>query len=293
MLQDGSAFQGTYWLAHPRVHGHYQEGATGGRTDRFPRWFDYCLGAYLPDLPVERMVEFGCGTGDLALELAARGACRSLDAFDFAEDAVRIASGKARERGVAGVSFQRVDCNRWRASEIRYDAAWFNMSLHHVEALEHLCAQTARALRPGAYLFVNEYVGPNRFAFTPRQKAVLAALSECIPLRYRRLPPGRLLGPSHRTAPPIPNPRAVRRADPSEAVRSADIMKVLARHFEIVAVNPIGGTLLQFLLNDIAQNFTPDDPVAVRLLEVLIEMESVLIAAGDLQSDFALIIARR
>ena len=239
------------------------------------------------------MVEFGCGTGDLALELAAGGACRSLDAFDFAADAVRIARGKAQERGVAGVSFQTVDCNRWLAAEVRYDAAWFNMSLHHVEALEHLCGQTARALKPGGYVFVNEYVGPNRFDFTPRQKVVLATLSECIPLRYRRLPPGRLLGPSHRTSPPIPNPKAVKRADPSEAVRSADIRKVLARYFDIVVVNPIGGTLLQFLLNDITQNFTPEDPVAVRLLEVLIEMESVLIAAGDLQSDFALIVARR
>lgn len=86
----------------------------------------------------------------------------------------------------------------------------------------------------------------------------------------------------------LPSARSVRALDPSEAVRSADIMPLLRRHFNIVEFVPLGGSLLQFLLADIAGNF--QDALGETWLHVLFQIEDSLIASGDLASDFAYIV---
>ncbi len=80
--------------------------------------------------------------------------------------------------------------------------------------------------------------------------------------------------------------------DPTEAVRSAEILPILQERFEIVERRPYGGTLLRPLLDDLAGNFETDDPVAVELLEMLFEIEDALLDAGELDSDFVYLVAR-
>ena len=77
--------------------------------------------------------------------------------------------------------------------------------------------------------------------------------------------------------------------DPSEAVRSADILPLLHRYFEIVEYKPLGGAILQFLLANIAGNFL--DELGQQLLQMLFVIEDVLMVSGDLGSDFAYIVA--
>ena len=90
----------------------------------------------------------------------------------------------------------------------------------------------------------------------------------------------------------IPSPARVALADPSEAVRSAEILPVVSQHFEIVQRSDAGGSLLQYLLHDIAGHFGSDDPAALAVLRLLFSVEDTLLEVGDLQSDFALVVAR-
>ena len=46
-------------------------------------------------------------------------------------------------------------------------------------------------------------------------------------------------------------------ADPSEAVRSAEIVPLLSQYFDILEVRELGGALPHLGLADIAQNFNP------------------------------------
>jgi 2-polyprenyl-3-methyl-5-hydroxy-6-metoxy-1,4-benzoquinol methylase len=80
--------------------------------------------------------------------------------------------------------------------------------------------------------------------------------------------------------------------DPSEAIRSEEILPLMQNEFEIIEVKGYGGSLLQFLLAGIAGNFASDDPVSKSLLQMLFQIEDSLIATGDLQHDFAVIVAR-
>lgn len=90
--------------------------------------------------------------------------------------------------------------------------------------------------------------------------------------------------------------------DPTEAVRSAEIRPLLHEYLDIVEYRPYGGTLLMPLLDDIAGNFGPgpatdpsqaaaEDPSAQALLEMLFTIEDALMAAGEIDSDFAFIVA--
>ncbi len=88
----------------------------------------------------------------------------------------------------------------------------------------------------------------------------------------------------------LPTERSVIAVDPSEAVRSAEIMPVLRTMFDVIEYRPLGGAILQFLLSDIAGNF--QDEAGAQLLEGFFRLEDALMACGDLPSDFAYIVAR-
>jgi hypothetical protein len=64
----------------------------------------------------------------------------------------------------------------------------------------------------------------------------------------------------------------------------------LERYFEIIEFKPLGGTILQFLLADVAGNFR--SPEGECLLEMLFVIEDTLLETGALQSDFAYIVSR-
>jgi hypothetical protein len=277
-----------YWRSVPEVERYFTLRASGG-DDRYPTWTDYCLDFLAGRTPVERMLSVGCGNGDLERFLARAGAFRECDAWDIAPGAIATARRLARKEGHPHIFYEVRDANTAEMPPERYDAVWFNHSLHHVEALETVLAGISRSLKPGGLLFLNEYVGANAFDFPPRQREVLLAAFDLIPRRFRR----------HRQSGAVaerlglPTAAEVAAADPSESVRSSEILDVVRDTFDVIACNPAAGTLLQFLLNGIAGNFRSDDPESIRVLDMLLAIESTLIDVGDLTSDFVVLVARR
>jgi hypothetical protein len=75
--------------------------------------------------------------------------------------------------------------------------------------------------------------------------------------------------------------------DPSESIRSDEIPALLESRFDELYRADFGGTLLQFLLADIAANFKEDDPKDVALIGLMSLLEEVLIVERVLPSDFA------
>jgi hypothetical protein len=194
-----------------------------------------------------------------------------------------------------------------------------------------------QGLEPSGLAILNEYIGPNRFQFSPRQKELINSALLLLPARYRTLVreqvelelertpskvgvrwlasrfvskvrEGDLLGVIKRRfiayrarrsgEMPVkefvdfPSVSSVISADPSEAVRSAEIVEVLQQEFEIVERKDWGGNILQFLLSGIAGNFAEVDPCSQQLLDMLIKIEDTLLECGELESDFAFIVAR-
>jgi len=90
----------------------------------------------------------------------------------------------------------------------------------------------------------------------------------------------------------FPSTSDVIAVDPSEAIRSDEILPLLHSHFEVIDYKPLGGSILQFLLHGIAGNFAVDDPQAMAWLDTLFEIEDFLLNLNELNTDFAYIVGK-
>lgn len=81
-------------------------------------------------------------------------------------------------------------------------------------------------------------------------------------------------------------------ADPSEAVRSDEIIPLCRKYFRTVDVRYTGGSIMQFTLYDIAGNFYEDNEETRDILDMLFKIEEVLVKHDDVPQDYAVIVAK-
>lgn len=239
-------------------------------------------------LPVARALTIGCGSGELERGLCQFGFASRHDAFDVAPKAIEVARAAAADAGHLHLSYSVADGNTIRLEPGAYDVAFGVHSIHHVENLEHLFGQLASALKDDGFLFLNEFVGPARFQWTDRQLEVVNGLLRCIPEALRLEAPGGRVKRRVRR----PSRGEVIATDPSEAVRSGEILGVASSFFDILEVRPYGGTVLQLLLEGIAENFSRGEGRAQAFLEAVCDLEWALVESGELPSDFAVVVAK-
>jgi SAM-dependent methyltransferase len=161
------------------------------------------------------------------------------------------------------------------------------MAVHHIQNLEHFFGQIQRALKPGALFVMSEFVGPTQFQWTDLQMRLADDLLRTIPREYRRsLQSGHIKVRTSRQT--VEQMNAI---DPTEAVRSADIIPVMWQYFDVVEQVDFGGTLLNLVLEEIAGNFL-DSPQDIRLLERLFAAERRLLRSSAIPSDFTVLVGR-
>jgi SAM-dependent methyltransferase len=288
---DGLAGQwaggGTHWMEHPAVQARLR-GMTGGPGGRDR--FQYLLHRYFPEgASVDRVLSLGCGAGDFERGFAQYGFARAHDALDIAEGAIATARALAIAQGFDHIHYEAVDLNHARLPRRRYDVVFGLSTVHHIANLEHLFAEVQASLVPGGYFLLDEFVGPSQFQWPDAQLALANAALAMLPDHLRRSVgrPGESKAPVSR-----PTLEAMKAGDPSESIRSAEILGLLPDYFDVLEVRGAGGSLLHLVLEDIAGNFAPDVPAAAEWLETLFAMEDALIGDGRLAHDFAVIIAR-
>ncbi|MDR6728445.1 class I SAM-dependent methyltransferase [Delftia lacustris] len=279
-----------YWLAIPAVQRRFQRKACAGTRHEW--WGTYCMEEFF-DRPRSsaKMLSIGCGSGSLERELFRLNAFGEFDAIDIASGAIDIARAEARSMGADNINYFVRDVQSVPLGSGIYDAVWFNGSLHHIKHLELVCQSVRAALKPGGWVFFNEYVGANQFAFNEFQRTVISSAFQLLPPAYRRSFQVEHFGKVQHTV-QLPDPIEVARVDPSEAIRSQDIRKVLSENFVECAFNPCGGNILQFALHGIAGNFVESNPRSMALLEMLFQIEDALISNSFLESDFAVGVMR-
>ncbi len=283
---EGTEWRGLYWQSHVLTARHINKAISG---DPDVSWLPFTKQRFLRK-PVDVALSLGCGYGivervGLELEVA-----RRFDAYDIAPEAVAVAQQEAEKAGVADrVRYEAADLNAIELEPGRYGAVFGAQTLHHIEALEHLLDQVHESLTPDGLFVVNEYVGPARFQFADELLPLMNGLLAALPESHRRS----LKDGSVRVEAVRPSARAVADVDPSESIRSDEILGLIEERFEIVHRTDFGGTLLQFVLADIAGNFDPADPKDVAMIDLVCLYEKTLIEQGVLASDFVYLVARR
>jgi len=280
----------TYWLANPIINRRYHSKSAGDRN--FTTWVNFTVEHYLRErCPLDRVLSIGSGDGTLERHLASLNTALRIEGIDISPKRIQIACDEAAKYGLQNtIHYKLCNVETNPFPNTSYGAIYFNSSLHHMSDLDGILAKCVKALDEHGYLFINEYIGPNRFAFSEREKQAMQSVFQMIPDRFRISHADHDRGEVRKHL-GFPDPAEVKRVDPSEAIHSEEIMEAVRRHFNIVEFNFCGGTLMQFLLDGIAGNFRESDAESLKVLDLIIRIEDTLVEIGDLTPHFAMIVA--
>jgi SAM-dependent methyltransferase len=276
------------WTGIPQIHLNHNFLITGSRKTY---WVDWMRERFFPAGDAGDALSLGCGAGHLDRIFKRCGfSFRSFTGIDISEGAIAPARALADEVHLAPtIRYIASDLNHCMLPPESFDFIYFFQSLHHIEALEHVLEQCRQALRPDGLMLVNEFVGPSRFQWTPRQVAMANALLLLLPEDLRR----DLLDGGVKNEIVVPTVQQMLAYDPSEAVRSGEIEALVKACFNVVHEWNWGGTLNHLVLQNIAGNFDPVNAGHASIIELLIHHENVLIRDGLVPSDFKVFLARR
>jgi len=127
-----------------------------------------------------RILEIGCGTGQMSLYLAS--AERQVIGADVTRASLQLGAAAARRFGVTGVQFVETDLHNPGLRSGAFDVVYASGVLHHTRNPQQSLEAILPLLRPGGVIVVGLY---NAFARLPLQlRRVVARLSgyRCIPL---------------------------------------------------------------------------------------------------------------
>ena len=127
-------------------------------ADQIPKNLDVASDIEAIDVLLEidslRLVDAGCGAGDLARALAARGAEVTAIEPDPTQSAANIAADP-----VAGITFAQAPAQAMPVESVSVDGVLFSRSLHHVpaDAMDAALGESIRVLKPDSgFLLVLE-----------------------------------------------------------------------------------------------------------------------------------------
>jgi glycosyltransferase involved in cell wall biosynthesis/ubiquinone/menaquinone biosynthesis C-methylase UbiE len=278
--------KGFHWVESPMVMERINEKISG---DKNIDWVSYVINKYLNNMGTYASLSLGCGAGNLERHLQGRKIFKILDAVDVSEGAVLEAKKLAEEQDFK-INYCVDDINNIKLEQNKYKVVFFNSSLHHIVNIEHVLDEIEKTLTDDGILIINEYVGPSQFQFSEIQTAIINKAIDDLPQVYRKS----ISDPSKIKQHHIPPSKEyMNMMDPSEAIRSNEITGVLENKFNVIERKDYGGTLLQFLLQDIIGNFNPNDPNDVSVLKSIFDLEDSVIDSGVLSSDFTLMVLKK
>jgi ubiquinone/menaquinone biosynthesis C-methylase UbiE len=107
-----------------------------------------------------RLLELGCGEGNLAIELASKG--MQVTAVDLSEQRIERARSKATHLAIRP-TFLVADLNTASFPQGPFDCVVAHDSLHHILSLDRVCSEVKNALKPGGRFLVIDYIGMGLF----------------------------------------------------------------------------------------------------------------------------------
>lgn len=222
---------------------------------------------------VERAVSIGSGAAAAEIQLLRRGSVKTFDIYDISHHLLERAKETAAAAGLSGrLVCHEADINHVALVPNGYDLVTFFASLHHVTNLEYLLPECRRALRPGGVFFAHEYTGPSRFAFPDDHLQVARAV-------FRTIDPSlRCPWPEL----PVPDPSEVASADPSEAVRSTELVDMVREYFPEVQVLSLDVALTIILWYGLNHDALYDTREGHKLVRWILDLDGTLIKAKRL-----------
>ncbi|MCB9148457.1 MAG: class I SAM-dependent methyltransferase [Caldilineaceae bacterium] len=270
-----------YWSYHPLIDAYINATIIPHKRNML----EWLVDTYLDNVPCQRAISVCCGMGGGDHQALAAGVCHYIEGFDISPQSIAAAEELAKVGDyVDKVSYAMGDMNSIVLEQNRYDIGLAFGAFHHIENLEHACQQLQRALKPGSLLLVNEYIGPARMQWTEQQLNMFNRVLDIFPRQWRR---------TDKITPY--SIEAMLKIDPSEAVRSDEVIATLSDYFEVVDYCDYGGGLLMPLwsMGLLPQIFVNDPNVDKQvIIKLLILIDELLAEHQIAPSNYAQLVLR-
>ena len=218
-------------------------------------------------------LSLACGSGTAERELLGLGICQRFHGVDSSPDAIE----EAQENGRGlDLTYEAADLDRLVLEPRAYDLVITRNGLRNVLELEHLAEQIWRSLKPGGCLWIHDYIGESQFQFSDLRLDIANRILAILPERYRR---DRL---RDRVLSKIARPSPGALASPFEAVRSAEIIPIFTRWFDIEYRHEESAFMGRVCPRGTRANYTEteDGPA---LFELMMLIENLLVEHGILE----------
>ncbi len=214
---------------------------------------------------------------------------KELTVLDIADDLLARQKALTNDLGFGHmVNFECLDLNKESLpKKDGYDFIHAWGTIHHIERLEGLFSEINHALRPNGIFSMREYVGPSYLQFKDQTVGLVNRILSAIPDDLKINEHGKIKNKAWQ-----PTRKEIVEDDPSEAVKSDQILPIAEKHLKVLACAMTGGTLLNPLLHGIAGNFEKTEE-ARNILKMIILLEQTLIDAGVIESDYVYLIAAK
>ena len=252
-------------------------------------WLLWFKKKYIPKV-LECGLSLGCGDGTLERHAISMEIVKKMVAYDCSQTSLETAEKINEAQGLkTKISLQACDLNKIHLKKNIYDVVFSNMLLHHIKNLENLCCQVQKSLKSGGLFILNEYVGPSQFQLREKQIKIINDLIKILPEHLRI---DSITG-SLKEICPEPTIEYMNDNDPSEAIRSSEIIDILQNDFKIIGKFDYGGNILHKLMENIIDNFDEENKEHIAILKMVHYVEKLLISENIMSADFSVIVARK
>jgi 2-polyprenyl-3-methyl-5-hydroxy-6-metoxy-1,4-benzoquinol methylase len=237
--------------------------------------------------PGSNVLELGCSSGWLTLEMARRGArAQGVDIAEKALDIARTYSESVKETITGSVTYQVGDINALQLPLDYYDVIVAKGILHHLMNVENLVDQVYKALKPGGLFWISDIHGDETWPVV----WTAGVLTFLLPTRvsYRDKFQGLIRVGLH--APQ--RLRASMQAEglsPFEGIgRKSGWLQLVRDRFTIEK-----STDLPAFTSYVAEELRLPDPLALPLLRILGKLDVLLVRCNILRSTGIVLYARK
>lgn len=240
--------------------------------------------------PFNYGLSLGCGDGTLERHSISYGICKKIDAYDNSEKSIKVAKQYcANAKLEQYIHYEQKDINEIVLEKEKYDLVLIGSAAHHFDNLENIFEQINYSLKIDGLLIINEFIGPSQFQWKKTQLKIINDLLNLLP-RHLKIDKITKEIKSNIDKPLIESMNSL---DPSEAIRSSEIVPILNNYFQIIERIDYGGTILHLLLQGIVGNFDASKEDDISILKLLAYFEDLLISEKILSSDFTIIVAKK
>lgn len=241
-----------------------------------------------------KVLDLGCGSGWLSLELARRGL--HVEGVDLAEEGIRIAQTYAdtnsSTEGFGSATYRVADLNSIEIEPAKYDVVIAHAALHHVLELERLFQQVASGLKPGG-----QFLSLDDVAHTPRRvQAIVAVFYLLVPNDLHFWQRGRRL--YQRLTEKLPLYRAeelskeISEVSPFEAVQGPEIIPLVRKYFAVERIER-RIAFVEFAAFHLSRGNGWCHRHRYGILKILARLDRVLVRCRLLPGKSALIVTRK